>query len=216
MRFTDSELAQLPSRYRANLLNTITGYKAANLIGSRSVKGINNLAIFNSVMHMGSNPPLLGILFRPLTVRRDTYENIKTTGYFTVNAIDKAIYRQAHQTAAKYEEEISEFEETGLSEEYINGFPAPFVKKSPIQLGCTFENEYPIAENGTLLLLGAIKLVAFRDAMQQADGTLALDKAGIMSTVGLDGYALPEILDRFHYAQPDTATRSIKDGTQKS
>ena len=216
MLFTDSEIAELPSRYRANLINTITGYKSANLIGSRSSDGINNLAIFSSVLHMGSQPPLLGLLFRPLTVRRDTYKNIKNTGYFTVNAIDKSIFKQAHQTAAKYGEDISEFEETGLTDQFVNGFPAPFVKESPIQLGCEFKNEYPIAENGTVLLLGTIKLVAFQESMLQADGTLRLDKAGIMATVGLDGYALPEISDRFHYAQPGKTIRSIQDGTQES
>lgn len=216
MLLTASEISKLPSRYRANLMNTISGYKSANLIGTCSVEGINNLAIFNSVLHVGSNPALLGILFRPLTVRRDTYENIKSTGYFTINAIDKSIFRQAHQTAAKYERDSSEFEETGLSERFVSGFPAPFVEESPIQLGCEYKNEYPIAENGTLLLLGAVKMVAFGESMLQSDGSLALDKAGIMATVGLDGYALPEIIDRFHYAQPGTATRSLKDGTQES
>ncbi len=216
MFLTASELSRFASRYRANLMNTISGYKSANLIGTRSVEGINNLAIFNSVLHMGSKPPLLGLLFRPLTVRRDTYENIKSTGYFTVNAVDKTIFRQAHQTAAKYAQDTSEFEATGLTEKFIDGIPAPFVKESPIQLGCAYENEYPIAENGTLLVLGAIKTIEFQDTMLQTDGSLALNRAEIVSSVGLDGYALPTLLERLHYAKPDIPTRSLEDGTQEN
>ncbi len=212
MQFSDTELASLPSRYRANLMNTLSGYKPANLIGTVSPEGDENLAIFNSALHVGSNPPLLGLFFRPLTVRRDTYENIKKTGYFTINAISKSLFRKAHQTSAKYEKEVSEFEATGLAPQYINGFPAPFVEQSPIKVGCQYQNEYPIEENGTILLLGAVKFVTLADGLIGSDGTLSLDQAGIVAAAGLDGYALPKMLDRLSYAQPGSPPHSLKDG----
>ena len=213
MKIKRTDLDKMPSRFRARLMNTITGYKPANLIGSCSDDGVPNLAIFNSVIHMGSRPPLLGLLFRPLTVRRDTYTNIKANGCFTVNAVNLAIYRRAHHTAAKFEKEESEFEKTGLTEKYIPGFPAPFVAESPIQIGCQYEGEYPIKENGTILMLGAIELIEFNDCLLQEDGALALDKENLMATVGLDGYALPEILDRLHYAEPGQKPGSIDHGS---
>lgn len=212
MRFTDVELAQLPSRYRANLMNTLSGYKPANLIGTVSAEGISNLAIFNSVTHVGSNPPLLGLLFRPLSVRRDTYNNIKESGVFTINAVTATIYKKAHQTAAKYEKDDSEFEATGLTAQYLQEFPAPFVEESPVKLGCQYQNEYPIAENGTILLLGAVKFVAVEDGLVESDGSLSLDQAGIVAAAGLDGYALPKMLDRLSYARPGIQPQSLKDG----
>lgn len=212
MRFTDVELAQLPSRYRANLMNTLSGYKPANLIGTVSAEGISNLAIFNSVTHVGSNPPLLGLLFRPLSVRRDTYNNIKESGVFTINAVTATIYKKAHQTAAKYEKDDSEFEATGLTAKYLQEFPAPFVEESPVKLGCQYQNEYPIAENGTILLLGAVKFVAVEDGLVESDGSLSLDQAGIVAAAGLDGYALPKMLDRLSYARPGIQPQSLKDG----
>lgn len=215
MKISQADLDQMPSRYRARLMNTLSGYKPANLIGSRSADGISNLAIFNSIIHMGSNPPLLGLLFRPLTVRRDTYANIKESGYFSVNAVNFPIYRHAHHTAAKFEKNESEFEQTGLTERYIDDFPAPFVKESPIQIGCRYESEYPIKENGTILMLGAIEVIEFKDSLLETDGSLALDKEQLMATAGLDGYALPKIMDRLHYAQPGQKPSSIKHGPQK-
>ena len=215
MRFTRTDLDQMPSRYRGRLMNTISGYKPANLIGSISKDGISNLAIFNSVIHMGSRPPLLGLLFRPLTVRRDTYTNIAANGYFTINAVNLSIYQQAHHTAAKFQEEESEFEKTGLKELYIEDFPAPFVEESPIRIGCRYENEYPIKENGTILLLGAVEVIEFSDSLLQEDGALALDKEALISTVGLDGYALPKIVDRLKYAEPGKKPSSIIHGAKE-
>ena len=215
MKITRSDLDKMPSRHRARLMNTLSGYKPANLIGSFSEKGIINLAIFNSVVHMGSRPPLLGLLFRPLTVRRDTYTNIRANTYFTVNAVSLRIYKEAHHTAAKFEEGVSEFDKTGLTATYIDSFPAPFVEESPIKIGCSYQSEYPIKENGTILMLGAIEIVEINDSLIRTDGSLALDKEQVIATVGLDGYALPEIVDRLEYAQPGHKPNSMNHGTQK-
>ena len=60
MHFNEEDIENLEKVYRINLINSCSGYKSANLIGSVSNEGINNLAIFSSITHLGSNPPLLG------------------------------------------------------------------------------------------------------------------------------------------------------------
>ena len=84
-----SDLEDMSKIYRLNLINSVTGYKSAHLIGSQTLKGNANLAIFSSVVHLGSNPALIGFIIRPTTVPRHTYSNIKATGIFTLNAISK-------------------------------------------------------------------------------------------------------------------------------
>ena len=83
------DLNEMSKIYRLNLVNSITGYKSAHLIGSQSLDGKNNVAIFSSVIHLGSNPALIGFILRPTSVPRHTYSNIKATGIFTLNAITK-------------------------------------------------------------------------------------------------------------------------------
>jgi len=207
--FTLQNLIEMPSRYRANLINSCTGYKSCNLLATKSNNNTTNVAVFNSIVHIGSNPPMLGFILRPTTVPRNTYKNIKETGEFTVNQVHKDMIKDAHHTAAKYDEHISEFDKTELEEMYKDDFFAPYVKNAPIQLGCTYVNEYLIKENDTLLIIGAIQHVYLNKEILHQDGWAQLDTAETVSCIGLDGYALPTIIDRFGYAKPDKKTQSL-------
>ncbi|XLS28309.1 flavin reductase family protein [Flavobacteriaceae bacterium M23B6Z8] len=207
---TAYDIENMSKIYRLNFINSCTGYKSANLIGTRSRDGVSNLAIFNSFVHLGSNPPLLGFILRPLTVPRHTYQNFKETGHFTVNHVTKSMIADAHHTSASYENGISEFSKTALTEAYLDDFHAPYVQESPIKIGCSYKNEYHIEENGTLLIVGAIEHIYFDEKMQGEDGWLQLDKGNIVAVNGLDGYAETKLSARFHYARPDQETTSFE------
>lgn len=211
--FSKDKLHELDNRFRANLINSCVGYKSCNLLGSISEKGIPNLALFNSVIHIGSNPALLGFILRPLTVRRDTYSNFKNSGFFTVNHVNKDIYKDAHHTSAKYEADISEFSKTDLTEHYLDDFPAPYVKESMLKIGCSYVNEYKIVENGCLLIIGAIEHLYLPEEVMHKDGWVQLDQMETMTSIGLDGYALPKLLNRLQYARPKEKTKILESGT---
>jgi flavin reductase (DIM6/NTAB) family NADH-FMN oxidoreductase RutF len=196
------KIEQLPSRFRANFINSITGYKSCNLIGTRSEEGTANLAIFSSLLHIGSSPALLGFLLRPLTVRRDTFTNITKTGRFTVNQVSQAIFKAAHQTAAKYDTQVSEFDAVGLTEQYLDNFNVPYVGESSIKIGCSYSNHYTLEENGCILVTGTIEHVYYPEEIQHPDGFLQLDISGTLAAMGMDGYALPAFLNRFSYSKP--------------
>lgn len=206
---TATEIEKMEKIYRLNLINSCTGYKSANLIATKSKAGNPNVAIFSSVTHVGSDPALLGFITRPLSVARNTYKNIQETSVFTVNHIQEKMIEKAHQTAAKYDEDISEFHKTGLEEEYLDDFYAPYVKQSEIKIGCQYVNEYEIKENDTLLIIASIQHIYFDEGIQLPDGWLRLDDAGTVAINGLDGYSLPSLLDRFHYARPGQEVKSF-------
>lgn len=201
-QFLEKDLEGLDKIYRLNLINSCTGYKSANLIGTRSAKGQNNLAVFNSVIHLGSQPALIGFILRPLTVPRHTYSNLKATGYFSINHISQNQIEEAHHTSAKYPEEVSEFDQTELDVENKLSQEIPFVKDAPVQLACKYINEYLIEENDTILIVGKILALYVQENMLGEDGWIRLDQGNVVSINGLDGYALPKLLDRFPYARP--------------
>ena len=206
---SSDDIRKMEKIFRLNLINSSTGYKSANLIATKSKSGNANVAVFSSVTHMGSDPAMIGFVTRPLSVARNTYKNLKETSYFTVNHIHEKMIEQAHQTAAKYDEEISEFHKTGLTEQYLNNFHAPYVEQSEVKLGCKYLNEYLIKENDTLLVVASIEHIYFDEGIQMPDGWLRLDDAGTVAVNGLDGYSLPNLLDRFHYARPNQEVKSF-------
>jgi len=200
--FNTDDFSQMHHLYRINLINSCSGYKSANLIGTKSVDGITNVAIFSSVTHIGSNPALLGFFLRPTTVIRNTYNNIKETGVFTINHVHESILEDAHHTSAKYDSDISEFEMTNLIEQYKDSFSAPFVKDAPIQLAMTYVEEYDIKSNNTILLIGQIKDLYIIDNLLQNDGFINLSEANVAAINGLDGYTIPKLKNRFEYQRP--------------
>ena len=202
IHFDKDSINKLDRIYRLNLINSCTGYKSANLIGSIDIEGNSNLAIFSSITHLGSNPPLISFILRPKTETRDTYENIIKEKYFTVNHVNKNDIEDAHHTSAKYPKMISEFDKTNLQEEFLGDFIAPYVKSSNIKLGCKYLNEYEIKENSTILIVASIEELHVKNNILKEDGWLKLDEANTVAINGLDGYVETQLLKRFEYAKP--------------
>lgn len=207
--FTKEDINEMDKIRRLNLINSCTGYKSANLIVTKSTSGISNVAVFSSITHIGSNPPMISFITRPLSVRRDTYTNIKEIGYFTVNHITENMIAAAHHTSANYDETISEFDKTNLVEEYKEDIAIPFVTGSPVQLHCKYLNEYYIKENDTVHVIASIENLFFNEELLHKDYWLQLDRANVIAINGLDGYALPKLMDRLEYARPDVEAKSI-------
>lgn len=202
MNYTDSEIEKLDRIFRLNLINAVTGIKPANLIGTISGAGAVNLAIFSSVIHLGSNPPLIGFIVRPTgDVPRHTFENICENGFYTINHVSREFIERAHYTSAKFDREVSEFAACHLTEEYIADFPAPFVRESRLKLGMRLEQQLPIEMNGTILMIGSVRNAIVPDEITDAEGNLDLAKAGDVGISGLNSYyALKKIAD-FPYAR---------------
>ncbi|MFZ4057097.1 MAG: flavin reductase family protein [Ferruginibacter sp.] len=187
--------------YRANFLNCISGFKPASLIGTVNLKQQTNLAVFSNIVHLGADPALIGIINRPIEAAPHTISNIKATGQFTINHINPSMVQQAHQTSAKYPEGVSEFDATGLTPIFKNGFNAPYVQESHIQIGLNLVEIIPITHNHTFLIIGAIEEIYLNEAIVQKDGFIQLDEAGSIVSAGIDAYYSTTLLERLPYAK---------------
>lgn len=208
---TLEELNQLPRRERAHLINSLTGIKSIHLMGTQDEKGDENLALFNNVIHLGSSPALIGVLFRPLTVPRHSYTNLKQTGSFTINHVPLDRIQAAHWTSAKFPKGVSEFRACGFHPEYLEGIQAPFVAESPLQIGLEYLNEYPIEENGTVMVIGRVKVIRCKEEALEANGEINYDELHTAGTVGLNTYFNFHQTARFPYAQPQEKPTDQKD-----
>lgn len=202
MLLNKSQIEEFDQRYRATFVNSLAGFRQAVLVGTKSKEGVSNLAIFNSLIHLGANPALFGLINRPDTVQRDTLQNMRDTGFYTLNFVPAGYFHNAHQTSARYDKSVSEFEAAGFQERYIDGCYAPAVEEAVVKIVMRLEQTIPIEMNGTLLIIGSVQQVDMPDDLVQNDGFVNLNQTDVLVTQGLDAYFTTKFLGRLPYAKP--------------
>jgi flavin reductase (DIM6/NTAB) family NADH-FMN oxidoreductase RutF len=207
--FKTEDLLEMETRYRASFINSLGGFKSVVMVGTKNNEGQENLAIFNSLIHLGANPALCAFIIRPDVSPRHTLENILETGIYTINHLNLDIYKQAHQSSARYPREVSEFEAVGLETEYLEPIKAPFVAKSQVKFACEFAQKIPIELNGTTLIIGKIIMVSVPETCIEADGFIDIENAGSITVSGLDSYHETSKIARLSYAKPDKLPTEI-------
>jgi flavin reductase (DIM6/NTAB) family NADH-FMN oxidoreductase RutF len=210
MKFTQLDIKALENHERALFINSLSGFKSANLVGTANTAKLSNLAIVSSVVHLGANPPLLGMVMRPQPFPCGTLKNILDTGVYTLNHVNTAIHEQAHQTSARYPEDISEFDVVGLSEQWEDNFKAPFVQESHIKIGMEFREHHSFDINGTEFIIGEIVSIEMPDGIVAEDGFVSLEKAGTLAISSLDTYHSTQTLASLSYAKPDKKIHNIR------
>jgi flavin reductase (DIM6/NTAB) family NADH-FMN oxidoreductase RutF len=207
--YNRKDIDNLEKIFKINLINSCSGFKSANLLGSVSSDGVTNVAVFSSVTHLGSNPPTLGFILRPTTVPRNTYKNFKELGYFTINHIHEEIIDDAHHTSAKYPEYVSEFSMTNLEEEYKGQHKAPFVKGAPVQMSMKFVEEIHVPSNDVMLIVAQIEELYIKDELLQDDGLINLSLGNVATINGLDAYAIPKFKKQLSYQRPKNLNATL-------
>lgn len=209
--YSSADIGALERRFRANLVNSVTGFKPANLIGTVDGAGLTNLALFSSAVHIGADPPLIGIVFRPLkAAERHTYHNIASSGVYTINHVPIDMTRNAHLTSAKFPRAVSEFGVCGFNEEFVEGFRAPFVHESAVKMGMRLVEELEIQANGTLFLIGEVMHLLVPEHCITDSGRVDIAAAGTACVSGLDTYHSVGPGSTYPYAKPEHAERFEK------
>lgn len=205
LKFRTNDLNKLDKNFKKNFINSLSGYKSVNLIGTIDKKEKTNLAIFNTVIHIGTSPPLMGLLVRPPVVPRHSLSNILDTGCFTINHIAPTFYHKAHQTAARYKQsEKSEFDIVGLTPYFTDALKAPYVGESSVKIGLEFREKHEIKSNNTVFLVGEIVEIILPEKALLTDGLIDLGATATITSSGLDTYYTTRKIARLSYANPDT------------
>jgi flavin reductase (DIM6/NTAB) family NADH-FMN oxidoreductase RutF len=200
-KISREEIEKMEKIYRLNLVNSLSGIKTANLVGTISKENVTNLAIISSLVHLSSSPALLGMMLRPTSVPRHTYSNIKQTRVFSINMVGVDFIDKAHYTSAKFDVAESEFEKCGLTEEYFSESIAPCVKESPVKILMQYEGEYHIRESNTILIVGSIQSVHLPASAVDEKGMFNLEEMEIAGVSGLNTYYRVSKEANFAYAR---------------
>jgi flavin reductase (DIM6/NTAB) family NADH-FMN oxidoreductase RutF len=209
--FLQEDIDNLEKMFRTAFINSLGGFKSVVLVGTSNSEKQENLAVFNSLFHIGAHPALCGLIIRPSEVPRHTLNNILENKQYTINHITEEFYENAHQTSARYDQNESEFKAAKLTPEYKNGILAPFVKESKIQFACELQQKIDLEINGTTLLIGKVIYVSVPDNAVMKDGSIDLEKAGSITVSGLDSYHTATKIGRLSYAKKDKWPEKLGD-----
>lgn len=207
--YTIAEMGGWERFYRANFLNSISGFKPLNLIATVDAQGVSNLGLFSNIVHLGADPALVGFVNRPREAAPHTLGNIERGGFYTINHVHPEILARAHQCSAKYPDGVSEFAETGLTEEWVDGLPVPYVRESLIRYALELVQVNPIPMNGTFFVIGRVLQAQLDPSLVSADGFIDISRADSLVSTGLDAYGRVRPLARYRYAKPDKASEQI-------
>lgn len=206
---TSEDILSMEQRYKTTFMNSVSGFKSLQMVATINKQGQNNIALFNSIFHVGANPPYIGMVVRPDAEEHETLINIQETGFYTLNNVKDSFYERAHQTSARYKAGESEFDKCGFSEEFIDDIRAPFVKESNIKLGLGLKEIIPLRFNGTKIIIGEVKCILVDENIIKKDGYIDLEKAGSVTVAGLDAYHSTSLLSRLSYAKPEKHPEKI-------
>ena len=98
----------------------------------------------------------------------------------------------------------SEFAACDFTEEWKPNFRAPFVRESPLQVGCKLRQHLLLEINDTHMIVGEVSELFFPSHARREDGALALDQMDLVTISGLDTYSQPEFGLAFRAARIDT------------
>ena len=209
VHYSTTAIENMEKSFRVNFINSLSGFKSSNLVATVDKQGNPNLAMFSSAVHLGADPALMGLVSRPRSVERHSVENLLDTGLYSINHVNKKILKAAHQTAARYPREQSEFDATGLTAEYLEEFAVPVVAESQLNIVMKLVEAIPIEVNNTEFIIGEIKKVIVRGNVVNDDGFIDIEALGSVSLSGLDSYHETQRIGRLSYPKPDKEPRFI-------
>ena len=173
----------------------------------------DNLITIAWVGVVNSNPPMISISVRP---ERHSYPQIVQSGEFIVNLIDRPLLKAADFCGVKSGRDVDKFAALGLEKKYIEGFSAAAIASAPAFACCRVEKQIPLGTHD--MFIGRVEQVYVREDLFDADGSLHLDRAGLIAYAHGEYFPLkarPEGFFGFSVAREEVLKRRLVDPYKK-
>ena len=146
------------------------------LVSCGNAKGEMNMITVAWTGTVNSEPPMVSISIRP---ERYSHHIILESGEFVVNLTDEKMCKAVDLCGVKSGKNTDKAAETGLH--YLKDQQmeyAPYIAEAPVCLCCKVKQNIPFGSHD--LLIGEIKSVLVREDNLDENGSLHLEKAGLI------------------------------------
>ncbi len=196
-------------RFDVAELDAVDGYKLATglivprpigWIGTLSASGVPNLAPYSFFNAVSGLPPTF--VFAPgKGSRRDTLDNVREVGEFTINIVTVEVAEAMNASSASFEPGVDEFEACGLTAVASSSIRPPMVGECKANIECVVTQIVDVGDpvHGNALVLG--EAVAFHVAERLLDGT-RIDQAELRAIGRHAGNSYSHATDLFDLTRP--------------
>lgn len=173
-----------------NPLKAIIAPRPIGWIGSRDGNGILNLAPYSFFNAVNESPPIIAFCS---SSRKDTLNNVETTGEFVWNLATRSLADQMNISCKSVAPEVDEFELSGLKTEPSVEINVPRVKESPVSFECRLIQIVQLKTSGgeqlnSWLVLGEVVGVHIKEELIKNGVYDTLAGVPIMRGGGLGDY----------------------------
>lgn len=206
MRWTElkkSDLETMDKRKRTALVNCVSGIRTAFLGISSGTFGCNASPLSN-VTHVGADPALMSVLFRPDNGHRHTLSNYLSTGKLTLSAVPSTAALAVHESSANWDETVFEWEALKQKSIHLVGWehPIPAVALWSVELQLV---EHFTLTNECIYTVGQIEKIAFA-AGHQPNSMGKFSAGGLLLAHGLNIYYTAKDPQFFPYPSKKSLT----------
>jgi flavin reductase (DIM6/NTAB) family NADH-FMN oxidoreductase RutF len=173
-------------------------------VSSISADGVLNLAPFSFFTAISANPPV--ICFSPMVRgsdgrRKDTLNNIETTGEFVVNVVSEEFVGKMNLCSSEYPPEVDEFCVSGLTPVPSDLVRPPRVAESRIHMECRLLQVVHVSPEplGGSLVIGGVLRFHVDDKLVS---NFAIDPDRLNAVGRMGGPTYSRTRDRFNLERP--------------
>lgn len=196
----------LDRQERSSLVNGLVSPRPIAWVSSLAPDGSRNLAPFSFFGAFSFDPPTVGIgPGSRAGVNKDSLRNIKATGEFVVNLVDRKLAELANACSGEFAADVDEWDVAGL-EPTSSELVAPMrIAAAPAALECRVRQVLELGDatraSNNLIVAWIVRIYIRDDAI---DGTVPRSEAlDLVARLGGDEWCTTR--DRFVLARPATA-----------
>lgn len=134
--------------YRGQFFNSLYGARSVALLCSQGE--VWNAAPVSQIIHVGANPPRVGVLMRPNSAKHQSQSNLFREPWASLHFMPEDHAHRVHQASAAYTDHDSELAILGWDFHPWEDYPAILLKDACLSL-CLEVNEVLALQNGTAL-----------------------------------------------------------------
>ena len=174
-----------------NMLNPVP----AVMVSVADAAGRSNIITVAWAGTVCTNPPMVSISVKP---QRYSYHMLEETGEFVINLVTKELTHACDYCGVVSGRDVDKFRKTGLTPFFPEGFTAPAIEESPVNIACRVKQILPLGSHH--MFLADVVSVTVDEKYMDPKGKFHINDTGLVCYSHGEYFLLGEKQGSFGYS----------------